>query len=146
MNFRILKFGHTGTTRLNSIAALSLAVFLLLPLSLQAEETPSSAEDETAPQEELISLGPLGSSTKLTASELDDQRAKAKLEVHKVTINDQELNGVVSGNSAINTTNGNNIVSEGAYSNSAGFISTVQNTGNNVLIQNSTIINVDIDP
>ena len=68
------------------------------------------------------------------------------LEVHKVTINDQELNGQVSNNTAINTNTGDNTVSSGAFTSSSGFISTVQNSGNNVLIQNSTIVNVEIDP
>ena len=72
--------------------------------------------------------------------------ARTNIEVHHVTINDQELNGVVSDNTAINNNTGDNIISDGAFNDAAGFIGTVQNSGNNVLIQNSTIINVAVEP
>ena len=42
-------------------------------------------------------------------------------------------------------TNGDNLINGDAFNNANGFLSTVQNTGNNVLIQNSTIINVSVD-
>ena len=67
------------------------------------------------------------------------------LEIDKVFINDQELNGTVTGNTAINSTNGANMVTGDAFSNSSGIISSIQNTGNNVLIQSATIVNVSIE-
>lgn len=58
--------------------------------------------------------------------------------------NDAQLKGVVSNNVASNLTTGMNVISEGAFSGSSGLPLVVQNSGNNVLIQNSTIVNVQL--
>ena len=54
------------------------------------------------------------------------------------------LKGVVSDNRAINVATGSNSISEGALTNTAGLPMIIQNTGNNVLIQNATIVNVQL--
>lgn len=113
---------------------------LIVPFAVLADDEQVGSKDET----ELLTS--LGEEAPLSEDQLDDQRARAKLEVHRVTINNQELNGVVTNNTAINNETGNNIISDGAFNSAAGFISTVQNSGNNVLIQNSTIINVAVEP
>jgi hypothetical protein len=59
-------------------------------------------------------------------------------------VNDMQLKGVVADNRAINVTTGNNFITEGAFANTAGLPMVVQNTGNNVLIQNATIVNVQV--
>ncbi|MCK6372162.1 MAG: hypothetical protein L6Q83_12730, partial [Gammaproteobacteria bacterium] len=74
------------------------------------------------------------------------ESAKAAIQVDKIVINDQDLNGVVQDNIAMNTQSGNNSVSGAAFQDSTGFVTVIQNTGNNVLIQNSTIVNVALDP
>ena len=58
--------------------------------------------------------------------------------------NDQQLKGMVANNSASNLTTGTNVISEGAFANSVGLPTVIQNSGNNVLIQNATIVNVQI--
>ncbi|MGF1684517.1 carbon storage regulator [Photobacterium minamisatsumaniensis] len=55
-----------------------------------------------------------------------------------------EMLGDVAGNSAYNNTTGNNIIDGGALSNSSGVFNIVQNTGNNVLIQNATVVNLTL--
>ena len=59
-------------------------------------------------------------------------------------INDMQLKGVVADNRAINVTTGGNYITEGAFAGTAGLPMVVQNTGNNVLIQNATIVNVQV--
>lgn len=59
-------------------------------------------------------------------------------------INDMQLKGVVADNRAINVTTGNNFITDGAFANTSGLPMVVQNTGNNVLIQNATIVNVQV--
>jgi hypothetical protein len=59
-------------------------------------------------------------------------------------INDMQLKGVVADNRAVNVTTGNNFITDGAFANTSGIPLIVQNTGNNVLIQNATIINVQV--
>ncbi len=58
--------------------------------------------------------------------------------------NDMKLAGTVANNSAVNVATGANIVTEGAFSNASGLPMVIQNSGANVLIQNATIINVQI--
>ena len=58
--------------------------------------------------------------------------------------NDAQLKGVVADNQASNLTTGMNVISEGAFSGSAGLSTVIQNSGNNVLIQNATIVNVQL--
>lgn len=58
------------------------------------------------------------------------------------TKNDVKLDGVVTGNSAINVSTGGNVIDSGAFSNMSGIPVVIQNSGANVLIQSSTVINV----
>ncbi|MBW8828522.1 MAG: hypothetical protein JF606_03635 [Burkholderiales bacterium] len=58
--------------------------------------------------------------------------------------NDNQLKGVVANNNASNLTTGMNVISEGAFSGSSGLPTVIQNSGNNVLIQNATIVNVQL--
>lgn len=59
-------------------------------------------------------------------------------------LSDMKLNGVVSDNRASNLVTGSNAISDGALSGASGVPMVVQNSGNNVLIQNATIINVQL--
>lgn len=58
--------------------------------------------------------------------------------------NDMQLKGVVADNRAVNVTTGNNVISDGAFAGAAGLPMVIQNSGNNVLIQNATIVNVQV--
>jgi hypothetical protein len=58
--------------------------------------------------------------------------------------NDAQLKGTVADNSATNVATGTNTISDGAFSGSAGLSTVIQNSGNNVLIQNATIVNVQM--
>ena len=58
--------------------------------------------------------------------------------------NDAQLRGGVTNNSAVNVTTGNNVIRDGAFSGQSGIPLVVQNSGNNVLIQNATIINLQV--
>ncbi|MGF1759172.1 carbon storage regulator [Photobacterium sagamiensis] len=54
-----------------------------------------------------------------------------------------EMYGDISGDANHNTT-GDNYLTEGSFSGSSGVFSVVQNTGNNVLIQNATVVNLTL--
>lgn len=61
-------------------------------------------------------------------------------------LNLQELKAIVSGNTVEGTvTTGDSNIGAGAFSNLDGISSVVINTGNNVSIQNSTIVNIVIE-
>jgi hypothetical protein len=58
----------------------------------------------------------------------------------------QNLNGAVTGDSATHVTTGTNTISGDSFSGASGLPSVIQNTGNNVLIQNGVIVNVQLKP
>lgn len=58
--------------------------------------------------------------------------------------NENALDGLVRDNQAYNLKTGSNLVSDGSFAGSSGLATVIQNSGNNVLIQNSTIVNVQI--
>ncbi len=74
---------------------------------------------------------------------LDDQTLDARRGGTKV-VNDMKLNGVVSDNQAYNLVTGSNSITEGAFAGASGLPTVIQNSGNNVLIQNATIVNVQL--
>lgn len=67
-------------------------------------------------------------------------------DTHVNNITTQESNGTVNDNTARNTYSGGNFVGDNAFGNSAGLSTTIQNSGNNVLIQNNTIVNLRMNP
>ena len=76
----------------------------------------------------------------LNESRLADMRG-GDVNVH---VNKQELTGKLSNTSASNLTTGSNTITEGSFANSNGLPIVIQNSGNGVLIQNSTILNLNV--
>lgn len=58
--------------------------------------------------------------------------------------NDMRLDGQVASNSAAHLTTGANVIDAGSLVGNAGLPVVIQNSGNNVLIQNATIVNVQL--
>lgn len=77
-----------------------------------------------------------------TARAVDSSKLDGVRGGSEVVVNDMRLHGTVAENAAINTLSGGNYVTDGAFSNAAGLPTVIQNSGNNVLIQNATILNV----
>jgi hypothetical protein len=73
-----------------------------------------------------------------------DAKALAKRRGGADSLSDMQLKGVVSDNRAVNVTTGSNTISDGAFQGMSGLPMVVQNSGNNVLIQNATIVNVQV--
>jgi hypothetical protein len=55
---------------------------------------------------------------------------------------DTRVQGGVNGNSATNVSTGANVIQTGSFANAAGIVAVVQNTGTNVLIQHTAVVNV----
>lgn len=55
------------------------------------------------------------------------------------------LMGTSSNNTVNNSVTGGNVISEGAFNSNSGLVNVIQNSGNNVLIQSSTIVNVEMN-
>ncbi len=62
----------------------------------------------------------------------------------EVISNEARLSGVVSNNSATHITTGANIIQSNSFANASGIPVVIQNSGANVLIQNATVINLQL--
>lgn len=56
------------------------------------------------------------------------------------------LEAELTNNQVTNSVNGLNSIDHGSFTNASGVFSIIQNTGNNVIIQDSTIITITISP
>lgn len=59
-------------------------------------------------------------------------------------LNEMTLKGVVADTRASNLNTGNNVIADGAFTGTVGLPMVIQNSGNGVLIQNATIINLQV--
>ncbi len=59
--------------------------------------------------------------------------------------NDMELDANLTDNIVHSSTNGDNSISHGAFSEASGFATVIQNSGNHVIIQNATIVNMTME-
>ena len=124
-----------------------VSAFLSLSISANSEDAVATEDVATAPIVEtpLLDLAAFEDGATLSDEELNKHRAREKIEIEQITLNNQDQDGDVTDNVAVGNTNGDNVINGQAFSDSSGFLSSVQNTGNNVLIQNSTIINVSVE-
>ena len=78
--------------------------------------------------------------------DLDNERGQGGIDDLTV-LNESNLQATVTDNYVGDySITGNNSIDASSFTNSAGIISVIQNTGSNVLIQNSTIVNFIITP
>ncbi|KXI24497.1 hypothetical protein [Photobacterium sanguinicancri] len=86
----------------------------------------------------------------LTSSDMisDDLMGQSRGTNYEIQIDNMqahsEMDGDVAGNSAYHNTTGDNVIDSGSFADSSGVFSVVQNTGNNVLIQNATVVNLTL--
>ena len=73
------------------------------------------------------------------AAILGDLRGGADIVTTEAT-----LGGAVGNNTATNVSTGMNIIDNGSFANSSGLPIVIQNSGANVLIQNATVINLQM--
>ena len=59
--------------------------------------------------------------------------------------NDMKLDANLVDNIVHSSINGDNSISNGAFSEASGFATVIQNSGNHVIIQNATIVNMTMD-
>ncbi len=123
---------------------------LLLSMTVFADESTEAVTEISTAADELVATPVLDLSSfeeggTLSDEQLNVHRARENIQVDQITLNDQDQDGDVTDNVAVGNRNGDNLINGEAFSNASGFLSTVQNTGNNVLIQNSTIINVSVE-
>ena len=85
-----------------------------------------------------VEPGVFDTSSVMTDDALSDQRGGT------LVSNTNEQNAGLYDNSASDVVTGGNLVSDGSLTNNNGFNTVIQNSGNNVLIQNSLILNLQM--
>lgn len=80
-------------------------------------------------------------SAEVSEVELDRTRGAFLPEVFNVG----QLKAISEGNSVEGGITGTNLIDSNAFSNSGGLVSVIQNSGNNVIIQSNTIVNLNFD-
>lgn len=79
-----------------------------------------------------------------TLEELDSMTGREGVDI--TTLNRMNVRAFLTDNSATNNVSGFNSIDNGSFVGASGMFSVIQNSGNNVLIQDSTIVNVTILP
>jgi hypothetical protein len=113
-----------------SIAMLKAIPILMLVLPLQLAWADSG---QSAPGSENAFA------TAVPDNLLDGQRGMAL-----IPTNTNSLDGALYENTATDLVTGYNVVSDGSLTNNAGMNTVIQNSGNNVLIQNAVILNIQM--
>lgn len=110
----------------------------LLASGLSVLAAPAIGADEP-PAYGLPFVSPLSFGAPLGDKKLDVQRGGADLFLNK-----QNLKATMSDTAAHHLTTGSNSIGGGSFANSSGLPMVIQNSGNNVIIQNSTILNLNL--
>jgi hypothetical protein len=120
---------------------MSLCAALLAAPAIAPIEEPSARPLPPLVRDIVITAAdPVGfDGTAVSADRLAGKRAGTD-----TVTSDMQLNGAVSGNTAVNVFTGANSISTGSFSNASGLPVAIQNSGANVLIQNATIINIQM--
>ncbi len=107
---------------------------LILPVCAVSASSGQLADDQIAENfssTEIVSL-----------DELDEVRGMGGID--STVLNTMNVKATLTGNTANNNVTGTNIIDTSAFSGANGMFSVIQNSGNNVVIQDSTIVNVTI--
>jgi hypothetical protein len=115
------------------------AVLALPPYALACD--PDRAQRQRPAQRPAVTPGPqeaAGLGRPAPASTLAQARGGAEV------TNNTTLGGTVTGNSAAHVVTGANIIQSGSFADMSGMPIVVQNSGANVLIQNATVINLQL--
>lgn len=99
----------------------------------QSQARPAAAQVDAAPKRAVEGFGTAADTERLEVSRGGaDEVPQARLQ------------GVVGSNSATGVATGNNVIQSGSFANMSGLPVVIQNSGANVLIQNATVINLEM--
>ncbi len=103
--------------------------------ALASDVTPASAEQAQPANAKIVDFG-----TPMAPEALDQHRAGES----KFQLNLMDVKASLEDNQAINTLNGSNFITGDAFAHASGLPVAVQNSGNNVIIQNAFILNLNV--
>jgi hypothetical protein len=122
-------------TRLSIAGLVTLAFGSWCQGAMAEDEVTSDSSPLVEQKASLPRLNPLGAKA-VSDDALSSRRGGTKI------LSTQDLKGVVADTKVSEVQTGSNVVNGGALTGSAGLPMVIQNSGNGVLIQNATIVNV----
>jgi len=106
----------------------------------------SQAQSSPAISAELVQFPELGQALSEDRLDKQDGRQDTQIEQLNMQMANMQSSATFEGNtmSALNSdiTTGANLISQGAFQNATGIVTVIQNSGNQVLIQNDMILNL----
>jgi len=108
-------------------------------MAAEQNDAPSEVRAAATPPSTSTTLANWGSGSVVADDELSRQRGGADLH-----LNENNASAIVTDNVATNLSTGNNSINGESFSGMSGVPMVVQNSGNNVVIQNSTILNLQL--
>ncbi len=114
------------------LAWVLIACAVGMSFGLRAESTVSITEGDTLMLEAALS-----------EDDLAGNRGEG-VAMDDMTLNEIDIDGSNHGNTVMNSVTGQNFIGNGAFNGASGMFDTIQNSGNNVLIQNATIVNINM--
>ncbi|WP_374090168.1 hypothetical protein [Methylomicrobium lacus] len=112
----------------------------LLTLLVMIMKTPPATADTVQYEERLVLFA---TADKALPEELDNARGREGVDM--TLLNIQDLQATINGNANHNV-NGFNMIDNNSFTHVSGIASVIQNSGNNVIIQDSTIVSVTVNP
>lgn len=119
----------------------ALAVGILLTCGAQAEVSSS------APADQVDAVDASGCGDPLTGEQLNELAGGQNIQIERILeqITNANLNGQMTSNVLNSTATGYNMLATGALSNVSGIATVIQNSGNQVIINSATILNIFTD-
>jgi hypothetical protein len=128
-------------TLVGGLACASAHAMAQAPVRTSADPPVPAAPAASAPPLEEASRAVPGLGAPLKSAQLANSRGGADT---ATAISDARLNATVTNNTATNVSSGNNTIDSGSFANMSGLPMVIQNSGANVLIQNATVINLQL--
>lgn len=115
-------------------------------LALIAQEARAQSPPAIQAEQDVMDLSDLGKALPEEGLGIQDGRQDTQIEQLNLQMSDMRSSATLGGNtlSATNSsiTTGVNSIGQGAFSNASGIVTVIQNSGNQVLIQNDMILNL----
>lgn len=121
-----------------AVVGIALLAGLLFVGGAQAETISAVQADQ------VDALDGAGWGEPLSGNELDGLTGGQDIQIDRILeqISNAELNGLMSGNVLSSTGTGYNMLATGALNNVSGIATVIQNSGNQVIINSATILNI----
>jgi len=113
--------------------------YALIPFFVLMSQQVVKADEQVGQEASLVTQ-----TQAVLLEDLDNERGRGGADI--TTLNNSNVASTFRNNIALNNSSGSNYIENGSITGNSGITDVVQNSGNNVVIQSATTINVTIIP